>query len=121
MKPHEIPIYLYAPTGVQIPTALIRRSELSAGAKLLWGCMTMMAGDGGICPDCRETMATNCGWSLDCVSRSLAELVKAELIRMTDDGSWVFIWQDFLAESLGPETETAHGASGDALCECASS
>jgi len=69
-----------------IPLKIMRRTDLSANAKLLYARLVLFVGENDTAWPSRETLANELGIHLESVKRAIAELANAELIERKQRG-----------------------------------
>jgi hypothetical protein len=95
-------------TGVFVPDALVRASQISAGAKLAYGRLSRYAGADGDCHPSVKALALELGLKERQAQRHLSELQAGGLIRsfprfkapsVRDTNGYVFLWHQMFAGS----------------------
>lgn len=72
--------------GSFIPNWLLKRTEITSGAKLVFARLCQYAGESGECFPLQQTISEETGISLSMVKRHIAELVKFGLIESVQQG-----------------------------------
>lgn len=72
--------------GICIPERLLRRKELSDGAKLVYGLLVSYGRGRGAAWPGRETMAADLGTTVQAIKRRVKELVAHELVKVYKEG-----------------------------------
>src|SRR5579863_2370923 len=107
-RPSLEPGQVYIPyklfVGIFVPSALCRCSDLSEGAKLLFGLLALHSGKDGHCNPSQECLAGELAKSVATIGRWQQELIRACLIRVRRVGSgrsneFEFRWNPILASS----------------------
>jgi len=99
-----------------ILNTVMRRTDLSSTAKLLWGRLSQFAGRNGQCYPTQYRLSEELGCTLRTILRALKELEKADLIRrkspsgrarlMRATTRYEFIWSTDLVDSQPSQRET---------------
>jgi Helix-turn-helix domain len=95
--------------GIYIPDALVRNTNVSAGAKIAYGRLARYAGADGDCHPSIKALAREIGVQERQAQRYLAELERNSFIRpvprfkgpnIRDTNGFVFLWHESLSESI---------------------
>lgn len=89
--------------GSPLPNWLLRRTDLSQGAKLCYGRLLQFSGKNGQCFPSKETLAIELGVSVRQVSNYITKLKRANLIKTGKDEvnrhCYLFMWPDGILKS----------------------
>jgi hypothetical protein len=96
--------------GSFIPNWLMRRPELSQGAKLCYARLAQYAGEGGHAHPAQETLAKELAVSDRQVRKYVKELMAQELITtrqfgMAQTNAYVFLWHKWAEDGIRPGPE----------------
>jgi hypothetical protein len=96
--------------GSFVPNWLMRRSELSQGAKLCYARLAQYAGEGGHAHPAQETLAKELAVSGRQVRKYLTELIAHELLTthqfgLAQTNAYVFLWHKWMEDGIRPGPE----------------
>jgi Helix-turn-helix domain len=96
--------------GSFVPNWLMRRPELSQGAKLCYARLAQYAGEGGHAHPAQETLAKELAVSGRQVRKYITELITHELITthqfgLAQTNAYIFLWHKWMEDGLRPGPE----------------
>lgn len=112
MKRYINPYNLFV--GSFIPNWLLRRGEISPGAKLCYARLAQFAGKDGECFPAQATLASEIGSGERQIRRYLSELEEEELIHsihvgLNQPNRYRFLWHPWMEEGKGLKKESPDG------------
>jgi Helix-turn-helix domain len=96
--------------GSFVPNWLMRRTEISQGAKLCYARLAQYAGEGGHAHPAQETLARELAVSGRQVRKYVKELIASELLMthqfgLAQTNAYVFLWHKWMEDGIRPGPE----------------
>lgn len=109
--------------GSFIPNWLLRRKEVSHGAKLIYGRLAQYSGKTGICRPRQQLLADETGMCERQLREYLTELKNLRLIRSIQRGlglsnEYLFVWHEWIKEAMQVTDVQYDSQGGEKLPSC---